>query len=66
MSRYAYEPERTPMEVGLARRFPLPECCECGDTIQGGETFYQFGDAVYCKRCLLLYHERVAPFPDEF
>lgn len=69
MSRYAYEPERTPMEVGLARereRSLQPECCECGGAIQGGETFYQFGDAVYCKKCLLRYHTEVAPYPDEF
>lgn len=73
MSRYAYEPERTPMEVGLARerkRHPL-ECCECGGAIQGGTAFYRFGGEIYCRRCTLLYHEDfvpcedVAPYEDE-
>ena len=67
MSRRDYEPERTPMEVGLARerkRHPL-ECCECGATIQEGATFYRFSGAIYCKRCTLLYHEEVAPHADE-
>ena len=67
MSRYAYEPERTPMEVGLAReheRHPL-ECCECGATIQEGSTFYRFSGSIYCKRCTTRYHEDVAPYADE-
>ena len=68
MSRYAYEPERTPMEYGLARErereHPL-ECCECGATIQEGATFYRFSGSIYCKRCTTRYHEDVAPCADE-
>ena len=69
MSRYAYEPERTPMEVGLARerergRHPL-ECCECGGAIQEGATFYRFSGSIYCKSCTTRYHEDVAPYADE-
>ena len=71
MSRRDYEPERTPMEVGLARererergRHPL-ECCECGATIQEGATFYRFSGSIYCERCTTRYHADVAPYADE-
>ena len=69
MSRRDYEPERTPMEVGLAHerergRHPL-ECCECGATIQEGATFYRFSGSIYCERCTTRYHEDVAPYADE-
>ena len=67
MSRRDYEPERAPMEVGLARerkRHPL-ECCECGGAIQEGATFYRFSGAIYCERCTTRYHEDVAPYADE-
>ena len=67
MSRRDYEPERTPMEVGLAcerKRRPL-ECCECGATIQEGATFYWFYGEAYCERCTTRYHEDVAPYADE-
>ena len=67
MSRRDYEPERTPMEVGLTRErpgYPL-ECCECGATIQEGATFYRFSGAIYCERCTTRYHADVAPYADE-
>ena len=67
MSKRDYEPERTPMEVGLARE-PERErarCCECGATIQEGATFYRFSGSIYCKRCTMRYHEDVAPYADE-
>lgn len=70
MNRREYEPERTPMEVGLARErergLVQPECCECGDAIQEGATFYRFSGAIYCERCTMRYHTEVAPYPDEF
>ena len=65
MSRYAYEPERTPMEVGLAREQRPLECCECGATIQEGATFYRFSGSIYCERCTTRYHADVAPYADE-
>ena len=65
MSRYAYEPERTPMEVGLAHERERARCCECGGAIQEGTTFYRFGGSIYCKRCTTRYHEDVAPYADE-
>ena len=63
MSRRDYEPERTPMEVGLAQ--PPLECCECGATIQEGATFYRFSGSIYCKSCTMRYHADVAPYADE-
>ena len=67
MSRRDYEPERTPMEVGLARERERERarCCECGATIQEGATFYRFGGSIYCRRCTLLYHADVALYADE-
>ena len=65
MSRYAYEPERTPMEVGLARERGRARCCECGAAIQEGATFYRFSGAIYCERCTTRYHADVAPYADE-
>ena len=67
MSRRDYEPERTPLEYGLAcERECLPlECCECGGAIQEGATFYRFSGSIYCKRCTMRYHEDVAPYADE-
>ena len=69
MSRRDYEPERTPMEHGLALErerecHPL-ECCECGVTIQEGATFYRFSGSIYCERCTTRYHADVAPYADE-
>ena len=65
MSRRDYEPERTPMEVGLALERERARCCECGATIQEGATFYRFSGSTYCKRCTTRYHEDVAPYADE-
>ena len=65
MSRRDYEPERTPMEVGLARERERARCCECGAAIQEGATFYRFSGEIYCKRCTTRYHADVAPYADE-
>lgn len=67
MSCYAYEPERTPMEVGLAREHERERarCCECGGAIQEGATFYRFSGSIYCERCTTRYHADVAPYADE-
>ena len=65
MSRRDYEPERTPMEVGLALERERARCCECGATIQEGATFYRFSGSIYCKRCTARYHADVAPYADE-
>ena len=67
MSRRDYEPERTPMEVGLAREHERERarCCECGATIREGATFYRFSGSIYCERCTMRYHADVAPYADE-
>ena len=67
MSRRDYEPERTPMEHGLAREHERERarCCECGGAIQEGATFYRFSGSIYCEHCTTRYHEDVAPYADE-
>ena len=65
MSRGDYEPERTPMEVGLARERERVRCCECGGAIREGATFYRFSGSIYCERCTVRYHADVAPYADE-